>query len=115
MSVDRDMSAMSAPNRNTLWGRAIAAELARSGVRTVCVSPGSRSTPLTVAVDEHDDLRVVSALDERSAAYFALGRARRTGEVTPLICTSGTAAADYHPAVVEANQARVPLLLLTAD
>ena len=115
MSVDPDMSAMTAPNRNTLWGRAIAAELARSGVRTVCVSPGSRSTPLTVAVDEHEELQTISALDERSAAYFALGRARRTGEVTPLICTSGTAAANYHPAVVEANQARVPLLLLTAD
>jgi len=115
MSVDPDMSAMTAPNRNTLWGRAIAAELARSGVRTVCVSPGSRSTPLTVAVDEHEELQTVSALDERSAAYFALGRARRTGEVTPLICTSGTAAANYHPAVVEASQARVPLLLLTAD
>lgn len=106
---------MTAPNRNTLWGRAIAAELARNGVRTVCISPGSRSTPLTVACDEHDDLRTVSALDERSAAYFALGRARRTGEVTPLISTSGTAAANYHPAVIEANQGRVPLCVLTAD
>jgi len=106
---------MTAPNRNTLWGRAIASELARSGVRTVCISPGSRSTPLTVACDEHDDLQTVSALDERSAAYFALGRARRTGEVTPLISTSGTAAANYHPAVIEASEGRVPLLLLTAD
>jgi len=106
---------MTAPNRNTLWGRAIAAELARNGVRTVCISPGSRSTALTVACDEHDNLNTVSALDERSAAYFALGRARRTGEVTPLISTSGTAAANYHPAVIEASQGRVPLLLLTAD
>ncbi len=106
---------MTAPNRNTLWGRAIAAELARSGVRTVCISPGSRSTPLTVAFDEHEDITTVSALDERSAAYFALGRARRTGEVTPLVCTSGTAAANYHPAVIEADEGRVPLLLLTAD
>jgi len=106
---------MTAPNRNTLWGRAIASELARSGVRTVCISPGSRSTPLTVAFDEHEDIETVSALDERSAAYFALGRARRTGEVTPLVCTSGTAAANYHPAVIEADEGRVPLLLLTAD
>jgi len=109
------MDSMTAPNRNTLWWRAIASELARSGVRTVCISPGSRSTPLTVACDEHDDLQTVSALDERSAAYFALGRARRTGEVTPLISTSGTAAANYHPAVIEASEGRVPLLLLTAD
>jgi 2-succinyl-5-enolpyruvyl-6-hydroxy-3-cyclohexene-1-carboxylate synthase len=115
MPVGRQGAVMTAPNRNTLWGRAIAAELARSGVETVCVSPGSRSTPLTVAVDEHEELETVSALDERSAAFFALGRARRTGEVTPLICTSGTAAANYHPAVVEASQARVPLLVLSAD
>ncbi|WP_251343445.1 2-succinyl-5-enolpyruvyl-6-hydroxy-3-cyclohexene-1-carboxylic-acid synthase [Haloplanus halophilus] len=106
---------MSAPNRNALWGRALVDELARAGVDAVVVSPGSRSTPLVTAVAEHDDLRAFSVLDERSAAYFALGRARRTGEVTPLICTSGTAAANYHPAVVEADRGRVPLLLLTAD
>jgi 2-succinyl-5-enolpyruvyl-6-hydroxy-3-cyclohexene-1-carboxylate synthase len=106
---------MSAPNRNALWGRVLADELARSGVEGVVVSPGSRSTPLVTAVEGHDDLRVFSVLDERSAAYFALGRARRTGAVTPLICTSGTAAANYHPAVIEADQGRVPLLLLTAD
>ncbi|SDZ79334.1 2-succinyl-5-enolpyruvyl-6-hydroxy-3-cyclohexene-1-carboxylate synthase [Haloplanus vescus] len=106
---------MSEPNRNVLWGRAIADELARSGVESVVVSPGSRSTPLTTAVSDNDDLTVYSVLDERAAAYFALGRARRTGEVTPLICTSGTAAANYHPAVIEADQARVPLCLLTAD
>ncbi|WP_049936180.1 2-succinyl-5-enolpyruvyl-6-hydroxy-3-cyclohexene-1-carboxylic-acid synthase [Haloplanus natans] len=106
---------MSAPNRNVLWGRALVDELARGGVGAVVVSPGSRSTPLVTAVEEHDDLHVFSVLDERSAAYFALGRARRTGEVTPLICTSGTAAANYHPAVIEADRGRVPLLLLTAD
>jgi len=106
---------MSAPNRNVLWGRALVDELARGGVEGVVVSPGSRSTPLVTAVEEHDDLHVFSVLDERSAAYFALGRARRTGEVTPLICTSGTAAANYHPAVIEADRGRVPLLLLTAD
>ena len=106
---------MDAPNRNTLWARALVEELARGGVSAVCVSPGSRSTPLTMAVTEHDEIRVFSHLDERSAAYFALGRARRTGEVTPLVCTSGTAAANYHPAVLEADQSRVPLLALTAD
>ncbi|MFW5939754.1 MAG: 2-succinyl-5-enolpyruvyl-6-hydroxy-3-cyclohexene-1-carboxylic-acid synthase, partial [Halolamina sp.] len=106
---------MTAPNRNTLWARAIVDELARGGVTAACVSPGSRSTPLTVALAAHEAIRVFSHLDERSAAYFALGRARRTGEVTPLVCTSGTAAANYHPAVMEADQSRVPLLALTAD
>ncbi|QKY19410.1 2-succinyl-5-enolpyruvyl-6-hydroxy-3-cyclohexene-1-carboxylic-acid synthase [Halolamina sp. CBA1230] len=106
---------MTAPNRNTLWARAIVDELARGGVSAACISPGSRSTPLTVAFDEHEAIRTFSHLDERSAAYFALGRARRTGEVTPLVCTSGTAAANYHPAVMEADQSRVPLLALTAD
>jgi len=106
---------MSAPNRNVLWGRALVDELVRGGVEHVVASPGSRSTPLVTAATEHDELTVYSVLDERSAAFFALGRARRTGEVTPLICTSGTAAANYHPAVIEADRGRVPLLLLTAD
>ena len=106
---------MTDPNRNTLWGRVLVDELAAAGVDAVCVSPGSRSTPLTVAFDRHDNIRILSHLDERSAAYFALGRARRTGTVTPLVCTSGTAAANYHPAVIEASQSRVPMLLLTAD
>ncbi|ELY53696.1 2-succinyl-5-enolpyruvyl-6-hydroxy-3-cyclohexene-1-carboxylic-acid synthase [Natronococcus jeotgali] len=105
---------MSAPNRATLWGRTLVDELEKGGLEAVCISPGSRSTPLTVAFAE-SDLEVFSQLDERSAAYFALGRARRTGEPTALVCTSGTAAANFHPAVIEANQARVPLLVLTAD
>ena len=106
---------MSAPNRNVLWARTFVDELAEAGVSAVCITPGSRSTPLTTAFDEHDDIHVFSHLDERASAFFALGRARRTGEVTPLVCTSGTAAANFHPAVIEAFQSRVPLLLLTAD
>ena len=106
---------MSAPNRNILWARTFVDELATAGVSAVCITPGSRSTPLTTAFDEHDDVHVFSHLDERASAFFALGRARRTGKVTPLVCTSGTAAANFHPAVVEAFQSRVPLLLLTAD
>ncbi|MDG5759406.1 2-succinyl-5-enolpyruvyl-6-hydroxy-3-cyclohexene-1-carboxylic-acid synthase [Natronococcus sp. A-GB1] len=105
---------MSAPNRATLWGRTLVDELAKGGLEAVCISPGSRSTPLTVAFAE-SDIEVFSHLDERSGAYFALGRARRTGEPTALVCTSGTAAANFHPAVIEADQARVPLLVLTAD
>jgi len=106
---------VTAPNENTLWARTICNELVASGIDAACVAPGSRSTPLTVAVSEHPAVRVFSHLDERSAAYFALGRARRTGRPTPLICTSGTAAANFHPAVIEANQSRVPMVLLTAD
>ncbi|WP_122090078.1 2-succinyl-5-enolpyruvyl-6-hydroxy-3-cyclohexene-1-carboxylic-acid synthase [Halalkalicoccus subterraneus] len=106
---------MSAPNRSTLWGRTIADELAKSGIEDVCIAPGSRSTPLTVAFAAHDSITVHSHLDERSAAFYALGRAKRTGEPTPLVCTSGTAAANFHPAVVEASQSRVPMLVLTAD
>ena len=106
---------MSAPNRATLWGRVLADELATSGLEAVCIAPGSRSTPLTVAFAAHPEIDVYSHLDERSAAFFALGRARRTGEPTALVCTSGTAAANFHPAVMEADQARVPLLVLTAD
>ncbi|QLH78706.1 2-succinyl-5-enolpyruvyl-6-hydroxy-3-cyclohexene-1-carboxylic-acid synthase [Halosimplex rubrum] len=106
---------MTAPNRATLWGRTLVDELAKSGVTGAVVSPGSRSTPLTVALAEHDGVETFSVLDERSAAFFALGRGRRTGEPTAVVCTSGTAAANYHPAVIEASQSRVPLLVLTAD
>jgi len=104
----------SEPNRNTLWGRVICNELVAAGVSGVCFAPGSRSTPLTVAAISNPDLETFSHLDERSAAFFALGRGRR-GELTPVICTSGTAAAEFHPAVIEADRGRVPLLLLTAD
>ncbi len=106
---------MSVPNRATLWGRVLVDELAKGGLEAVCIAPGSRSTPLTVAFAAHERIDVYSHLDERSAAFFALGRARRTGEPTALVCTSGTAAANFHPAVMEADRARVPLLVLTAD
>ncbi len=106
---------MTAPNRNTLWGRIIVDELVKSGITDVCIAPGSRSTPLTVAFAAHDGVTVHSHLDERSAAFYALGRAKRTGNPTPLVCTSGTAAANFHSAVIEANQFRVPMVLLTAD
>jgi 2-succinyl-5-enolpyruvyl-6-hydroxy-3-cyclohexene-1-carboxylate synthase len=91
------------------------AELARAGVLHVCVSPGSRSTPLTMAVARHGGFRLWSLLDERSAGFFAVGVARASGEPVALICTSGTATANYFPAVMEAYTARLPLLVLTAD
>ncbi|MEF8913592.1 2-succinyl-5-enolpyruvyl-6-hydroxy-3-cyclohexene-1-carboxylic-acid synthase [Natronomonas sp.] len=104
-----------ARNVNSLWAEVIADELVKAGIETAVLAPGSRSTPLTVAFAEHPDIEALSLLDERSAAFFALGRAKRTGRPVPLICTSGTALANFHPAVVEAGQARVPMLLLTAD
>lgn len=89
--------------------------LARAGVRHVVASPGSRSTPLVLCADAHPTLDVHVRIDERSAAYFALGQALGCGQPSLLICTSGTAAANYLPAVAEAHNARVPLVVVTAD
>lgn len=95
--------------------RAFAQELARSGVAGVCTSPGSRSTPLIMALAREPGLVCTSHVDERSAGFFALGLAKATGRPGVVVCTSGTAAANYLPAVVEAREARVPLIVLTAD
>jgi 2-succinyl-5-enolpyruvyl-6-hydroxy-3-cyclohexene-1-carboxylate synthase len=100
---------------NTLWGRVLADELAKAGLDAAVLAPGSRSTPLTVALADHEGVETFSHLDERSAAFFALGRAKRTATPTAVVCTSGTAAANFHPAVVEADEGRVPLVVLTAD
>ena len=100
---------------NTAAARALVAGLAAAGVRDACVTPGSRSTPLTVALAEQDAIRPWLHLDERSSAFFALGLARASGRPVALVCTSGTAAANFHPAVVEADLSRVPLIVCTAD
>lgn len=89
--------------------------LARLGVETVVVSPGSRSTPLTVAAARNPKLQTISILDERSAGFFALGLAKRTHKPVVLVCTSGSAVVNYHPAVLEASMSGTPLLVLTAD
>ena len=101
-------------SRSYAFAGAFFDELRCSGVRRVCISPGSRSTPLTVAALQ-SGLDCESHLDERSASFFALGVAKADRRPVALICTSGTAAANYLPAVVEANHAGVPLLVLTAD
>jgi 2-succinyl-5-enolpyruvyl-6-hydroxy-3-cyclohexene-1-carboxylate synthase len=95
--------------------RALVDELVRCGVRTAVTSPGSRSTPLVLALVRDGRLACHSLIDERCAGFFALGAAKATGIPAVLACTSGTAAANYLPAVVEAYEAGVPLLVLTAD
>ncbi len=95
--------------------RAFVDELVRCGVEHACTSPGSRSTPLVVSLAGEGRLRATSHLDERSGGFFALGVAKASGRPAVLACTSGTAAANYAPAVIEAYEARVPLLVLTAD
>lgn len=100
---------------NTAAARALVEGLAAAGVRDACVTPGSRSTPLTVALAEQEAIRPWLHLDERSSAFFALGLARASGRPVALVCTSGTAAANFHPAVVEADLSRVPLIVCTAD
>jgi len=94
---------------------AFAGQLAALGVRDVVISPGSRSTPLSLAFHAHPALHTHIQLDERSAGFFALGQAKASGRPSVLICTSGTAAANYLPAVVEANHACVPMIVCTAD
>lgn len=91
------------------------AELAKSGLKHVVISPGSRSTPLAMVLAQHPDLNVHVHVDERAAAFFALGIAKAQKDPVAILCTSGTAAANYYPAIVEAYYARVPLVVLTAD
>ncbi|MBC8259649.1 MAG: 2-succinyl-5-enolpyruvyl-6-hydroxy-3-cyclohexene-1-carboxylic-acid synthase [SAR324 cluster bacterium] len=102
-------------NWNERWGEWIIEELVRLGTECFCISPGSRSTPLTTAVARNPGANSVVFYDERAAAYYALGHARATGRPAVLICTSGTAAANYLPAVIESSVEHIPLLVLTAD
>ncbi|HKY37649.1 MAG TPA: 2-succinyl-5-enolpyruvyl-6-hydroxy-3-cyclohexene-1-carboxylic-acid synthase [Polyangiaceae bacterium] len=115
MSASRPAEGQSAAHLIGEWARLIFATLRDAGVRDVWVSPGSRSTPFTWAALDTKGLMVRSVVDERSAAFLALGHARVTGRPSALLCTSGTAAANYFPAVVEASQSHLPLVVLTAD
>ncbi len=107
-------AAASAPNLNTLWARVLVDELARAGLKQVVISPGSRSAALVFQFALHPGIADHSVVDERAAGFFALGMARASGQPVALVCTTGTAAANYFPAVCEAARDRIPLLLLTA-
>ena len=105
-------------NPSTAFGTVFADELVRCGLREVVVAPGSRSTPMAMAFHELDRagrVRLHVRIDERSAAFTALGLAKASRRPAAVLCTSGTAAANFHPAVIEADEAAVPLLVLTAD
>lgn len=90
-------------------------ELARAGVGNVVICPGSRSTPLTLTFAAEERIRKWVLVDERSAAFFALGIAKQSGVPVALVCTSGTAAANFFPAICEAKASRIPLIVMTAD
>jgi 2-succinyl-5-enolpyruvyl-6-hydroxy-3-cyclohexene-1-carboxylate synthase len=105
-------------NPSTAFGTVFADELARCGVREVVIAPGSRSTPLAMSFYELERagrVRLHVRIDERSASFTALGLAKASGRPVAVLCTSGTAAANFHPAVIEADESAVPLLVLTAD
>jgi len=106
---------MDRTNRNTALASALVEELARSGVRHAAICPGSRSTPVALALLREPAITAHTIVDERSAAFFALGAASATRRPVAIACTSGTAAANLHPAVAEAAEADVPLIVLTSD
>ena len=106
---------MSETDLNSALTRTLVDEWARGGVTVAAVSPGSRSTPLALALAADDRIAVHVFLDERSASFFALGAAKASGRPAIVLCTSGTAAAEFHPAVLEAFHARVPMIVCTAD
>jgi 2-succinyl-5-enolpyruvyl-6-hydroxy-3-cyclohexene-1-carboxylate synthase len=106
---------MSANNLLTDWAWLLFDSLAKAGVTDIVISPGSRSTPFVLAAVAHGALRCHDIFDERAASFFALGQARVTGRPSVLVCTSGSAAAHYLPAVMEASASFTPLIVLTAD
>ncbi|MBP8256507.1 MAG: 2-succinyl-5-enolpyruvyl-6-hydroxy-3-cyclohexene-1-carboxylic-acid synthase [Opitutaceae bacterium] len=102
-------------NTNTVWSSVLVETLVRLGMRQAVISPGSRSAPLTVAFARHPDVEAIPVLDERSAGFFALGLARCARKPVVLVCTSGSAGAHFFPAIIEAHESGVPLIVLTAD
>jgi 2-succinyl-5-enolpyruvyl-6-hydroxy-3-cyclohexene-1-carboxylate synthase len=99
-------------NINTVWASILTETLKRLGLTAAVICPGSRSAPLAVAFAQQNQIESIPVLDERSAAFFALGIAKATQRPVALVCTSGTAGANFYPAVIEARESRVPLLIL---
>ncbi len=106
---------MTRSSPSTLLARAVVDELARNGMTDACLAPGSRSAPLALALHDDPRIRLHVRIDERSVSFLALGIAKASRRPVAVVCTSGTAAANLHPAVLEADASRVPLLVLTAD
>jgi len=102
-------------NRNNFVAKVFVDQLASLGVTNACISPGSRSTPLTYALSQNKIIKSFVHLDERSSAFFALGLAKATNKPVIVVTTSGTAVAELYPAIIEAYQQRVPLIICTAD
>ena len=105
-------------NTSTSLARVVVRQLIEAGITNAVISPGSRNAPISLAMfaaSEKGLLKLHIRIDERSAAYFALGLAKASSRPVPIVCTSGTAVANYHPAVLEAHHSNVPLLVLTAD
>ena len=105
-------------NTSTTLARTLVRQILEAGVTDVVISPGSRNAPLTMALFEASQRNLITLhtrIDERTAAFFALGITKATGRPVPIICTSGTAVANYHPAVLEASHSNLPLLVITAD
>ncbi|QHG18093.1 2-succinyl-5-enolpyruvyl-6-hydroxy-3-cyclohexene-1-carboxylic-acid synthase [Nostoc sp. ATCC 53789] len=111
-----DLMPIAFRNVNQLWAYILTETLKRLGLTCAIICPGSRSTPLAIAfAQQAPEIEAISILDERSAAFFALGQAQATGRPVVLVCTSGTAGANFYSAVIEASYSRVPLLVLTTD
>ena len=115
MDTSPSFDSLSLSNVNSAVGAFVFEVLARLGVEMVVTCPGSRSTPLTFAASRNPRLETLSFLDERSAAFFALGYAKSKRKPVVIVCTSGTAASNFLPAIVEAQISKVPLIVFTAD
>ena len=105
-------------SETTSLARVIVRQIIEAGITDVVISPGSRNAPLSFAffaASQKGLIKLHSRIDERTAAFFALGLAKASGRAVPIVCTSGTAVANYHPAVLEAHHTNTPLLVLTAD